>query len=52
LIFQIILRSGALLSAELKSKDADWNETLLARIDQEGIAAVEPYRTALGANQI
>lgn len=52
MIFQLTLRSGALLSAELKSKDADWNETLLARIDQEGIAAAESYRTALGANQL
>lgn len=52
MIFQITFRSGALLSAELKSKDADWNETLLARIDQDGIAAAEPYRAALGAKQL
>ncbi|MFG2246379.1 hypothetical protein [Spirillospora sp. NPDC048823] len=49
---EIVFRSGSLVSAEVKTKNADRSETLLARIDQEGLAAAEPYRAALGANRL
>lgn len=48
--FEIVFQSGSLVSAEVKKKNADRSETLVARIDQEGLAAVEPYRAALGLN--
>ncbi len=49
---EIVFQSGSLVSAEVKTKNADRNETVLARIDQEGLAAAEPYRAALGANRL
>jgi hypothetical protein len=49
---EIVFQSGSLVSAEVKTKNAARSETLLARIDPDGLAAAEPYRTALGANQL
>jgi uncharacterized protein YcaQ len=49
---EIIFQSGSLASAEVKKKNADRSETLLARIDRDGLAAAEPYRTALGAKNL
>jgi hypothetical protein len=49
---EIIFQSGSLASAEVKKKNADRSETLLVRIDQDGLAAVKSYRTALGAKKL
>lgn len=49
---EIVFRSGALASAEVKKNDADRSEALLARIDQDGLAATQPYRAALGAKKL
>ena len=49
---EIVFRSGALASAEVKEKNADGAAPLVARIDQAGLAAAEPYRAALGAARL
>lgn len=49
---EIVFRSGSLLSAELKRRNTDRSEILIARIDQAGLAAVDPYRTVLCAKEL
>lgn len=49
---EITFRSGALLSAVFKRVEPSGAETVLARIDYEGMAVAEPYRAVLGANQL
>jgi hypothetical protein len=45
---EITLQSGSLTLAEVKRKNVGGGTALLVRIDREGLAAVEPYRAALG----
>jgi hypothetical protein len=49
---EIVFRSGSLASAEVKERNADGAATPLVRIDQEGLAAAEPYRAGLGAEKL
>ena len=50
--FEIVFRSGSLASATVKERNTDGARTLLARIDHDGLAAAEPYRTDLGARSL
>jgi hypothetical protein len=49
---QIVFRSGSLVSAEVKTRNPGGAGILLARIDRNGLAAAEPYRTDLGAEKL
>lgn len=49
---EIVFRSGSLTSVKVKGKNADGGTTLLVRIDQRGLAAAEPYRSALGTAKL
>lgn len=49
---EIVFRSGLLVSAKVKKKNADRGATLLVRIDQKGLAAAKPYRAALRAAKL
>lgn len=50
--FVIGFSFGSVVSVEVEKKEAGKDTVLLARIDHEGLAAVEPYRTILGAKSL